>query len=311
MTASHVFRSRALAVLAHAALAVIPCAARGQQARELIAPRPDLIEVEDAVDRLDLTHNERFLREFRILAFGHGDSEQAHRRLETRLKSRIEQIDRACKLTPEQRNKLNVAGRGEIRRFFARIGELKAELARVVPGVEVGALRAHLLQEVAEYRETMTETDCFGDGSLFSKVLKSTLTPTQTALRAQSARDASIAQHRATIRWAMGSLETWLQLSPEQREKLEGLLCARTRPPRKFGAYDYYGLLFQASKLPEKEFKSIFSDGQWQKVEQQLAEARRLEKALRVGGFLPEDDVADAGKARQSGPISEQVLPRC
>jgi hypothetical protein len=311
MTASQAFRSRALAVLALAALATSPCAARGQQARELIAPRPDLIEVEDAVDRLDLTHNERFLREFRILAFGQGDSEQAHRRLETRLKSRIEQIDRSCKLTAEQRNKLNVAGRGDIRRFFARIGEFKAELARVVPGVEVGALRAHLLQEVAEYRETVTETDCFGEGSLFSKVLKSTLTPTQAALREKSARDASIAQHRATIRWAISSLETWLQLSPEQHEKLEGLLSARTRPPRKFGAYDYYGLMFQASKLSEKEFKSIFSDSQWQKVEQQLAEARRLEKALRVGGFLPEDDVADAGKARQNGPISEQVLPRC
>ena len=125
------------------------------------------------------------------------------------------------------------------------------------------------------------------------------------------AKDASIAQHRATIRWAVGSVETWLQLSHEQHEKLEGLLLARTRPPRKFGEYDYYGLMFQASKLSEKELKSIFNDEQWQKVEQQLAEARRLEKTLRVGGFLPDDDVADAGKARQNEPISEPEQPRC
>ena len=157
----------------------------------------------------------------------------------------------------------------------------------------------------------MTETDCFGDGSLFAKVLKSTLTPAQAAVREKAAKDASIAQHKATIRWAIGSLETWLQLSHEQHEKLEGLLSARTRPPRKFGAYDYYGLLFQASKLSEKELKSIFSESQWEKVEKQLAEARRLEKTLRVGGFLPEDDVADAGKARQNGPISEPEQPRC
>ena len=155
------------------------------------------------------------------------------------------------------------------------------------------------------------DVDCFGDGSLFSKVLKSTLTPEQAAVREKTARDAAIAQHKATIRWAIGSMEPWLQLSPEQHEELERLLCAKTKPPRKFGAYDYYGLIFQASKLPEKEFKSIFSDGQWQKIEQQIAEARRLEKTLRVGGYLPDDDVADVGKARQNGPGSEPVQPRC
>ena len=58
--------------------------------------------------------------------------------------------------------------------------------------------------------------------------------------------------------------------------------------------------MFQASKLPEKELKPIFDDEQWQKIEQQFAEARRLEKTLRVGGFLPDEDVADAGKARQN-----------
>ena len=172
-------------------------------------------------------------------------------------------------------------------------------------------LHVRLLEQVAEHSDLVTDTDCFGDGSLYSKVLKSTLTPEQVAVREKVAREASVAQHKATVRWAIGSMEPWLKLSPEQHEKLESLLSTRTRPPRKFGAYDYYGLIFQASKLPEKDFKSIFNDSQWRKVEQQIAEAQRLEKTLRVGGFLPDDDVADAGKARQNGPVSEPVLPRC
>ena len=166
--------------------------------------------------------------------------------------------------------------------------------------------------EVAEADgELQSESDCFGDGSLYSKVLKSTLTPQQVTMREKAAKEASIALHRTTVRWAIGSMEPWLNLSAAQHEKLESLLCTRTRPPRKFGAYDYYGLMFQASKLPEKELKSIFNTTQWQKIEQQIAEARRLEKTLRLGGFLPDDDVADAGKARQNGPISEPVQPRC
>src|SRR5262249_40399173 len=140
------------------------------------------------------------------------------------------------------------------------------------------------LAKVVQHRQSMMDSDCFGDGSLFSKVLKKTLSPEQLNVRDKAMKDAATAQHRGTIHWAIGSMEPWLQLSQMQRDKLESLLAEKTRPPRKFGAYDYYGLLFQASKLPEKEFKSIFNDAQWQKVQQQLAESRRLEETLRVGG---------------------------
>jgi hypothetical protein len=311
MTSSQAFRCRLLAVLALAALAAFPCAARGQQGRELIRPRNDLIGVEDFVDQLDPPRVERFLRELKLMALGRGDAESARRRLESRWNFRIDQIDRACKLSPEQRSKLNVAGRGDMRRFFAQIDALKAKWADVAIEVDVQALHARLIEQSADFDAVKTDTDCFGDGSLFSKVLKSTLTPEQMAVRENTAKDAAMALHRTTIRWAIGSMEPWLHLSTGQREKLEVLLFASTKPPRKFGAFDYYGLMFQASKLPEKDFKSIFSEGQWQKVEKQLAEARRLEKTLRDGGFLPDEDVADAGKARQNGPVSEPEQPRC
>ena len=237
-----------------------------------------------------------------------GDPEPVRRRLESRLKKRIEQVDRACKLTPEQRAKLNVAGRGDMKRVFTRMDELSELLS--APVQEAGR-RKKLLLEFAQKRQEIKETDTFGDDSLFAKVLKSTLTPLQHAVRDQATKEAAIAQHKATIRWAVGSLDTWLRLSPEQHEKLETLLRAQTRSPQKFGEYDYYGLMFQASKLSEKELKAIFDDDQWQKIERQFAEARRLEKMLRGGGFLPEDDMADAGKSQRKEPGLEREQPRC
>lgn len=57
--------------------------------------------------------------------------------------------------------------------------------------------------------------------------------------------------------------------------------------------------------------EAIFDEEQWQRVERQFAEARRLEKILRTGGFLPDDDMADAGNARRNEPISEPERPRC
>ena len=68
--------------------------------------------------------------------------------------------------------------------------------------------------------------------------------------------------------------------------------------------------MFQVSKLPETEVKLIFDEVQWEKLGRQFAEAQRLEKVLRLGGYLPEEDVADAGNARRNNQISEPEHPR-
>ena len=284
-------------------------AQQAERARPIVrAPREGLVEFEDAVgDGLAVPDLDGAATRFNVLVYGQGDPEGARRRLLTRLKTRIEQIDRACKLTQEQRNKLNVAGHGDIKRAFGRAEELSAKHASARPDIDG---QRQLARDIIEYRRAMTELDCFGDGSLFSKILPKTLTPEQWAMREKSIRDASNVQHRSTIHWAAGSLDIWLQLGTERREKLEKLLIARTLAPRKFGEYDYYGLVFQVSKLPEKELRPLFDDGQWEKVQRQFAEAQRLEKVLRLGGFLPEEDMADAGKARRSDPIAEPERPR-
>jgi hypothetical protein len=271
------------------------------------APREGIVEFEVVEDRLAAVPDVTAASEFNVLAYGHGDPEGARRRLESRLKSRIDQVDRVCKISEEQRNKLTVAGRGDIKRAFARADELLRKYASARPAL--GGERL-VFREIAEYRRAMTELDCFGEGSLFAKILPKTLSPQQWATREKSIRDASNAQHRSTIHWAVGSLDIWLQLGTERRGRLEELLISRTLPPRKFGEYDYYGLLFQVSKIPETELKPLFDEGQWQKIGLQFAEARRLEKTLRLGGFLPEEDVADAGKARRADPISEKEAPR-
>ena len=312
MTSSSAVRCGKIALLAVAALALPASGVRGQEAERarpvVRAPREGLVEFEDALEVQAVAGDDESVAWFNVLVYGHGDPDGARRRLENRLKSRIEQIDRVCKLTQDQRSKLNVAGRGDIKRAFARADELMAKQASVRPGADP---QRQFARDIAEYRRAMTELDCFGDGSLFSKILPKTLTAEQWAQREKSIRDASNVQHRSTIRWAAGSLDIWLQLGTERREKLEKLLIARTVAPRKFGEYDYYGLLFQVSRLPEKEVRPLFDDGQWEKIGRQFAEARRLEKVLRLGGFLPEEDVADAGKARRNhDPVAEPERPR-
>ena len=56
-----------------------------------------------------------------------GDVDSARLLSESRLKSRIDYIDRLCSLTPDQRKKLELAGRGDIKRFFDQVAERKKE----------------------------------------------------------------------------------------------------------------------------------------------------------------------------------------
>jgi hypothetical protein len=236
------------------------------------------------------------------------DPDETRRRLDSRLKSRVEQIDRACALSKEQRNKLLVAGRGDIKRSLARLDELKNQFAAAP---DDGRKQREILAEIASFSLSTTDKDIFGANSLFSKILKNTLTPAQLAAQQKAKKDAGVAQHRTTVGWVVRSVDTWLQLRPEQHQKLEDLLIAETRPPQKWGEYDYYGVMCQAAKLSEKKLKPIFDDEQWVQIRKQLDEALRIEKTLRIEGFLPDEDVADAGKTRRTDPLPEREEPRC
>jgi hypothetical protein len=152
--------------------------------------------------------------------------------------------------------------------------------------------------------------EIFGEKSLFSKCLKHTLTPEQSSRFQQVMRDRAQSRHRSTISWVLGAMDTTLQLRAEQHRRLEELLVKETRPPRRFGEYDYYGIMFQVSRLPESSLRPIFDDSQWAKLRLQLAEANRLEQTLKDEGFLPDDQVADAASGPRPQSALRPVQPR-
>ncbi|HEX3450071.1 MAG TPA: hypothetical protein VHS97_17590, partial [Isosphaeraceae bacterium] len=219
-----------------------------------------------------------------------GGKDAMRLRLETILTRRVARIAHQCALTEVQKKKLLLAGRGDIKRFFDRVEEMRAKFDRDADD------RAELVQFRDEIRSlrVVSSEDLFGKGSIFSKVFKSTLTAHQSALYENVARDGAHSRHGTTIRWVVATLDTVLELSPVQHGQLEALLVEQTRPPRNFGEYDYYGVLFQVSKLPENRFKSILSDDQWAKLSKHIDASRRLLPKLKAGGFIPEDDVAAA-----------------
>ncbi len=228
------------------------------------------------------------VHQFDTLVFGGGGADAFRRDLEFRLTAHLKRVDRIYTLTEFQKKKLSLAGRGDIKRLFDHAEETRREVQ------QESIDRVELRRVLREFRRLPDKrSDLFGEESLFSKCLKNTLTAEQWARHQQLDRDQVAAQHRLTITWVVAMMDVRLNLNKDQRRRFEQLLVMETRPPKKFGEYDYHGVMYQVSRVPEATLRLIFNDIQWGKLSPQLAEAVRLERTLKDGGYVPDDQVVE------------------
>jgi hypothetical protein len=276
MTTKYFRNSRfllALSLIAIVAADVALYAQDGARGRDQARVRAEqLLELEFQIERADRLADRQGLRD----------------RFESALGSRVEKLDRRYRLTAPQRKKLVLAGRVDIERYFEKGDELEHRLSLVRADADA---YSKVIEEI-KMLHLVKGQDLFGDRSLFSKVLGNTLTKEQTAKYQAIEQQSAIQHHQAAIKWVLATWDQTLRLSHEQHRQLEALLGQATRPPRRFGEEDYFGILLQLSRLPEGKFKPIFREDQWATLAPQLAEAKRREPMLTREGYVPESDVA-------------------
>ena len=207
-------------------------------------------------------------------------------RYESALKSRVDRTVRLYGLSEAQKKKLQLAGRGDIKRLLDRVEDTRKK-ARM-PARDADEFQAVVPDDRPLH--LMPIGELFGEGSLFAKTLKTTVTKEQSSRYEMAA----LTRHRTTLQWVLGTWDQTLALNSEQHRRLESLLIRETRPPKRFGEEDYFGVLFQISRLPETTLKPLFSEDQWAKLCVQLLEAKRKEPALKKDGYVPDNDVAAA-----------------
>jgi hypothetical protein len=244
------------------------------------------------------------LRQFRLAEIGDGEQNRAtiRARLQTALKSRLQKLERLPNLTEAQKKKLELAGRSAINKH---IDQLEDDLRKLGQPDQERATRQKLLREFRE-RNRMSPDEIFGEGSFYAKVLKRTLTPDQIAWFDAADRVEAARRHESIIEWVLGTWDQSLKLRSNERERLGRFLREHTRPPRKTGEYDYYGILLQLARLPEGTLKSLFNDEQWSRLTPQIAAAKGLEDKLKEDGYLPTKDVASAPRPGEKPPANAE-----
>jgi len=214
--------------------------------------------------------------------FGGKTSSQVTKRLDSLLALQVDSVERACSLSDGQKKKLQLAGRGDVKRYFGSVEEMRKKFREVRRDQN----RVNNIWQDLQPLRTRFNSGIFDEASLFCKVLKRTLDPDQSAQYEQQERERQKFRYEAKVELVVAMLEKGVPLRDDQRKKLVKLLLEEPDPPTKFGEYDYYVVLYHAAKLPEETLKPIFDDAQWRALTRVFAQAKGMEAHLKRNGFI-------------------------
>ncbi len=231
---------------------------------------------------------------------GNRGDDPANQRLNRLLAQKVLDVAHAARLTETQRQKLLLAGQGDIVRLDDRVDKLRARY-------QAGPLTEKLHQEIdRENRRTKLDLRgrLFADGSLFEKTLRKTLTAEQFARYEKTDQKRRAFQHCAGVHMTVLRLSTALGLSDDQWKRLEQLLLTETHPAQIIGEpfpAAYFQIVYrQMRRIPEEKLKPLFEPWQWRTLQKKLLEGgRRFGDAFeRIGIFLDADETP-AERARR------------
>ncbi len=214
----------------------------------------------------------------------------ARKKLEQMLTLQMDDVDRACQLSDAQKKKLLLAGRGDILRFFESVEVVRKKFLLVRKDQQKFN---EIWQDISPL-QVKFQAGLFSDDSFYHKTLRNMLKGEQLSKYSEIDNERRKFQYRAKVELVVAMLENALPLRDEQRQKVIALIVEETKPPRSFGQQqDYYIVMWNISKIPEKTLKPLFSDAEWKVLNQQFAQVRGLEQWLKQSGALAKEEVEE------------------
>jgi hypothetical protein len=245
-------------------------------------------EDEEAGENVRMRANMAFVmsdEQFDQWVFGGPMNSGAARRnkLESLLTLQVDDVGRACHLSELQRRKLILAGKGDIKRFLDKVDEKRKKFDKVKSDQnKVG----EIYQELQPLQVALN-SGLFNEGSIFAKTLRTSLASDQAARYERIVSEKRQFRYRAKVELAVAQLEQSVGFSDAQRRGLVEVILRETKPPARYGQYDYWVVMYQAGRIPESRIRPIFDDQQWAFLKRQLDQMRGMGHWLRNAGMIP------------------------
>ncbi len=209
---------------------------------------------------------------------------EGRKRLVSTMELQIEAVDELCGLSDLQRQKLDLAARGDIARFFDEF-EIVREKFRSFKKEnddpnQFNQVWNRLWQDIGPLQRKLN-AGLFSSDSLFRKVIRHTLNAEQLSKYEEDQLQRRQFQYHARLELLVDEMERGMPLTAEQRTKFLKILKDQTEPPLIFGQNDFRVMMLGAAKIPSETLKPIFDDVQWKALTAQFMVARQQERWLR------------------------------
>lgn len=200
--------------------------------------------------------------------------EAARRNAEQSLQVQIDFVGLVGGLSKRQRQKLILAGEGDISRFFSDFDALlRATGEQRLSEAEYQQIRQKAQPYQQRFLDGLTSRN-----SLYGKAVKSTLTPEQLKRYELQIAERDRRHYLALVKGTVAIIERTVPLTEDQRQRLIDLVMANTKPPKSYGQsyFRFHVVLYQMSTLPEADLKAIFWENEWPVVSAMLDKGRGI-----------------------------------
>ncbi len=251
-------------------------------------PVGQLARAQDDWDAVEEPVNQPVVNHFQLPPFdqwvlGGQSPAQIRQTLLSRASMRLDSISQSYDLSDAQRKKLELAARGDIKRFFRQADEVRSKFDKLKDDQQ----KLNEIVQAVQPLQTKLRGSFFGDDSLLSKTIKTTLTGKQAELYEGRQRERRRFAYEAKIAFALVTLEQGVPLREEQREQFTQVLLEETEPPRSFGQQVVYEVFYQAATIDEEKLEKIFDRAQWKAIRRLLRTAEAMGANLKRNGFQP------------------------
>jgi hypothetical protein len=216
-----------------------------------------------------------------VFGGGGNNATQVLKQFDALVDLRLEALDRACTLSDVQKKKLRLAAFGDIKKFRDQYEQLKQKYQNT----QQDPNNLNDVFVAIQPLQLQWRAGILGDQSLFQKVIDNTLQAQQKVEYDQEETARNHARYQAKIKLAVTTLDGTLSFTAAQRQQFETLL-QQTTPPKNFGQYDFYYVMYQASQLPDEKLKSIFDARQMKILLQVFQRYKGYELMLKQQGML-------------------------
>ncbi len=253
-----------------------------------VAPMTALAEEVEAVDgageALDQMDIDVFVlqpEQFDSWVFNNHTAESARSQSLARIGLQVDFVESAVPLDAAQRAKLDLAGRGDVHRFFNEFRAIKSSLP-------TGKVKQDEWQKVWTRTQPLQMkylAGLHGPGSLFDRAIRTTLATEQLEKYDRMTEDRLKRQYAASVRLTVAEIETRIPLTADQRRRFVDAILSSSTPPRKVGqpyAERYY-VMHQIAKVPEETLKAIFTDKEWKRLKATIDPWRNAQFLQQLG----------------------------